>query len=159
MSSVKVHFPVLPLQEAVSRPGGITRENALEAAQQNVREISGEADQTIEATIQALEAIVAKGMRGLSTDQLREILSHADQIVTLAGTFSYTSLDRATRGLCDVTDGLMQAGKTDAAPVAVHVRAMHLFSPLCTMPGPEESERILAELAKVASHYGYAPLG
>ena len=159
MSSVKVHFPVLPLQEAVSKPGGITRENALEAAQSNLKEISGEADQTIEATIQTLEAIVAKGMCGLSPEQLREILSHADQIVTLAGTFSYTALDCATRGLCDVTDGLMQAGKGDAAPVAVHVRAMHLFSPLCTVPGPEESGRILAELTKVATHYGYAPLG
>jgi len=159
MSSVKVHFPVLPLQEAVSRPGGITRENALEDAQKNLLEISGEADQTIETTIQALEGIVAKGMRGLSPDQLREILSHADQIVTLAGTFNYVALDRATRGLCDVADGLMQAGKTDAAPVAVHIRAMHLFSPLCTAPSPEESSRILAELAKVAAHYGYAPLG
>ena len=159
MSSLKVHFPLLPLQEAVSKPGGITRENALEAAQQNLREVSGEADQTIETTIQTLEGIVAKNMRGLSPEQLREILSLADQIVTMAGTFNYMSLDRATRGLCDVADGQLQAGKGDAAPVAVHVRAMHLFSPLCAVPGPEESERILAELAKVASHYGYAPLG
>jgi hypothetical protein len=152
-----MHFPVLPLQEAVARPGGITRESALEAAQQNLREISGEADKTIDDAIQALEAMRPTGGT-LSAEQLRTVLSQGDQIVTLAGTFGYTSLDRATRSLCDVADGLLQAGKGDFAPVAVHARAMRLFSPLGTVPGPEQSARILDELVKVTAHYGFSPL-
>ncbi|HVZ27726.1 MAG TPA: hypothetical protein VG798_03640 [Rhizomicrobium sp.] len=157
MSSVKVHFPVLPLQEAVSRPGGITRENALEAAQENVREISGEADQTIETAILALEAMRPAG-GNFTVEQLRSVLAKGDEIINLAGTFGYVSLDRATRSLCDITDGLIQAGKGDFAPVAVHVRAMRLFSPLATAPGPEQSVLILEELAKVTAHYGFSPL-
>ncbi len=158
MTYKKVYFPTIPLQEMITRPGGITREQALEAATTNVRAISGEGDTSIEAAIQALEAIIGAARAGLSAQQLRVILSQGDQIVTLAGTFGYEALDRATRGLCDIADGLLQAGMGDVAPVAVHVRAMRLFSPLCAAPAPEESRRILAELAKVAAHYNFASL-
>lgn len=159
MSNAKVYFPTLPLQEAVARGGGLTRENAIEAATENVRAISGEGNQTIEASIEALESVVAKSGGRFSPDQLREILAQADQIVTLAGTFNYAALDSATRGLCDVADGLLQAGMGDLAPVAVHVRAVRLFSPFCTPPAPEECTRILAELAKVSAHFGFSALG
>jgi hypothetical protein len=159
MSNAKVYFPTLPLQEAVARGGGLTRENAIEAALENVGAISGEGNQTIEASISALEALVAQGRAGLAPEKLREILAQADQIVTLAGTFGYTALDSATRGLCDVADGLLQAGIGDLAPVAVHVRAVRLFSPFSNPPSAEESSRILGELAKVSDHYGFAALG
>jgi hypothetical protein len=53
----------------------------------------------------------------------------------------------------------LREGRGDAAPVAVHVRAMRLFSPLGTPPQPAESERILAELGKVTAYYNFKPLG
>jgi hypothetical protein len=157
--SVKVHFPTLPLQVAVARTGGITRENAVEAALENLRAISGEGDASIESTIEALESLVKSGGARLSAEQLRAVLDHADQIVTMAGTFAYDALDRASRSLCDIADGLLREGRGDAAPVAVHVRAMRLFSPLGTPPQPAESERILAELGKVTAYYNFKPLG
>lgn len=160
MSRVLVHFPTLPLQEAAARPGGITRENALEAAQENLRAISGEGDATIETALAALETIAGQADGGrLSPEQLRAVLNEADQVVNLAGTFGYAALDRASRALCDVADGLLRAGRRDAAPVAVHVRAMRLFSPLCAAPPAEETARVLEELAKVAAFYDFAPLG
>jgi hypothetical protein len=158
--SVKVHFPNLPLQEAVARSGGITRENAVEAALENVRAISAEGDATIEAAIQTLEAIVGAAVKGqLGPDQLRAVLELADQIVNMAGTFHYEILDQASRSLCDIADGLLREGRSEAAPVAVHVRAMRLFSPLGAAPPAEAGKHILAELAKVAAFYNFAPLG
>lgn len=157
--SVKVYFPTLPLQEAVAKGGGITRENAVAAAQENIQAMSGEANYNIESAIQALDAIV-KGAAGgkLAPEQLRTVLEQADQVVMMAGTFNYAALDRASRSLCDIADGLLREGRFEAAPVAVHVRAMRLFSPLCTLPPPEECERILSELAKVAAYYNFKPL-
>ncbi len=159
MSIKKIHFPTIPLQEMIARQGGIARDQAIDAAMANVKSISGEGDQIIEVTIQALEALVA-GVHGeaLSPDQLREILVQADQIVTMAGTFGYGTLDKATRGLCDIADGLMHAGMGDVAPVAVHIRAMRLFSPFCAAPQADVSDHILDELAKVAAHYNFPSL-
>lgn len=159
MSRVTVHFPTLPLQEAASHPGGVTRENAVEAAQENLRAISGEGDATIETAIAALEAIVGQADAGrLTPEQLRAVLNEADQVVNMAGTFGYAALDRASRALCDVADGLLREDRLEAAPVAVHIRAMRLFSPLRAAPPAEETARILAELAKVAAFYNFAPL-
>jgi hypothetical protein len=158
--SVKIHFPTIPLQEAVARGGGITRENAVEAALENVRAISGEGDATIEAAIQSLETIVGAAVRGrFAPEQLRAVLEQTDQVVNLAGTFHYEALDRASRSLCDIADGLLREGRSEAAPVAVHVRAMRLFSPLSAPPPVDVSEQILAELGKVAAFYNFAPLG
>ena len=158
--SVKVHFPTLPLQDAVARGGGITRENAVEAAMGNLRAISGEGDAGIETAIQSLEAIVGAATQGqLAPEQLRAVLEQADQVVNTAGTFGYDALDRARRSLCDIADGLLREGRSEVAPVAVHVRAMRLFSPLCTASPATVSEQILAELGKVAAHYNFTPLG
>ena len=156
--SVKVHFPTLPLQVAVAKGGGITRENAVEAALENLREISGEGNASIESTIVALESLVKSAGAGLSAEQLRSVLDQADQVVNMAGTFAYDSLDRASRSLCDIADGLLREGRGDIAPVAVHVRAMRLFSPMGAMPLPDEAERILSELAKVMAYYNFTPL-
>jgi hypothetical protein len=158
--SVKVYFPVLPLQEAIAKGGGLTRENAVEAALENVRAISGEGDTSIEAAIQALEVIVGAAVQGrISPDQMRAVLEQADQVVNMAGTFGYNVLDRASRSLCDIADGLLREGRSEVAPVAVHVRAMRLFSPLCAAPPAGVGEHILAELGKVAAHYNFKPLG
>ena len=158
--SVKVHFPSLPLQESIAKGGGITRENAVAAALENVRAISGEGDATIDASIKALEALVGAAVAGhLAQEQMRAVLEQADQVVNLAGTFSYESLDRASRSLCDIADGLLREGRSEVAPVAVHVRAMRLFSPLGAVLPAEASAHILAELSKVAAFYKFAPLG
>lgn len=134
----KVFFPDIRLQEMLSRPGGIAREQALEAAVANLREISGESDAIIEAAIMAIEAIAGEARASrLTPGQMREILEQADQIVTLAGTFGYTALDRAARALCDVTDGLLRAGLPDAAPIHVHVRALRMFAPSGVKPDKE----------------------
>ena len=158
--SAKVHFPALLLHEAVALGGGITREEAIEAALKNVRAISGEGDASIEAAIQALETLVESVALGqFAAIQLHAVLEQADQVVTMAGTFQYEALDSASRSLCDTADGLLRQGRLEAAPVAVHVRAMRLFSPLYAAPAPEVSVHILTELGKVTAHYNFAPLG
>ena len=81
----------------------------------------------------ALESIVyarlPEAVNAYSKNQMREILCLGDQIVTLAGTFSYDALDKAARSLCDVADGLVRTKRNDMASIHVHMRALRLLAP------------------------------
>jgi hypothetical protein len=159
-ASVKVFFPKVKLQELLARPGGIARDDAVEAATTNVRAISGEGDAVIETAIVMIEKIADGATANrLSHEDMKAILEQADQIVTFAGTFDYSSLDQATRDLCDVADGLMRSGLFDAAPILVHVGAIRLLAPSSTPLAEPEVNQVLAELAKVKAHYDFAPIG
>ena len=60
--------------------------------------------------------------------------------------------------LCDVVDGLLARGLTDAAPVLVHVQAMRFMIPGSAKFGQGEVTLILAELARVRDHYQFTRL-
>lgn len=156
----KVYFPKIRLQELLGRPGGISRDDALKAAIENVRAISGEGDKVIEAAIVKIEGISAASQKGtLSREQLTDVLEQADQIVTLAGTFGYASLDRATRALCDVVDGLLQGNLDHAAPVMVHAKALRFFAPSGAARSEAETQSVLSELDKIRAYYHFPALG
>jgi hypothetical protein len=151
------HFPKTRLAELAGRIGGISRSDALAEAKSQLDAMRPQADETIEASITALEAIVygpAQG-DGHSPEQMGEILCLCDQIVTLAGTFDYPALDKVTRSLCDVTDGLLRLKRGDAAPIQVHMRALRLVSPRAAVLGPEELEQMLSQLTRILTHYGF----
>jgi hypothetical protein len=149
----KIYFPKLRLTEKVMAAGGVTRDDAVAAAIQNVQSISAEGDAVMVASIQAIEKIVTGSGGKLDALTLNEILVHADQVFTLAGTFGYDYLDRATRSLCDTIDCLQMADLTDLAPVAVHADAMRLFAPKKGGPEGAAAEGVLAELARVQAYY------
>jgi len=153
MGVKKVFFPKIRLAELVAAPGGTTRDDAVAAAVRNVQAISGEGDAVMNASIQAIEKIVAGAGARLDPGALESILIHADQVITLAGTFGYESLDRAARSLCDTIESLLAVKASDAAPVAVHVDAMRLFSPGKASPQGDAAEGVLAELARVQAYY------
>jgi hypothetical protein len=154
----KVYFPKIKLQQMLLRPGGIGRDEAIGAAIENLRSESDESNAVIEGAIAAIAAIAANARSNvLSADDMAAILEQADQIVTLAGTFGYDYLDRAARGLCDITDGFIRTNRLDAAPIHVHVMALRLFSPAAATPS--RAEEVLSELASVMAFYNIEPIG
>ena len=155
----RTYFPKTRLSELAARPGGIARDMAIEAAMAAIQEMRAESDKTIMAEIEAIEAIVfgAKNT-ALSEDEMQRVLRHADPIVTLAGTFGYQFLDIAVRSLCDVTDGLLRSNIRDAAPIAVHIQSMRLLGPTANALSPEQASKVLAELAKILTHYKFGSL-
>ena len=156
----KVFFPKIRLQEVVARSGGISREMALAQASANMQEISGEGDQIIDAAIARIEEIIAAAKGNtIARASLTAILEQADQIVTFAGMFGYSWLDRATRDLCDIADGLMQANIDHAAPVMVHARAVRFFAPSSPKPSDAEAEQVLSELKKIRVFYDFPSIG
>jgi hypothetical protein len=154
----KIFFPKTRLAELVARPGGIPRDVAIEGAKDAIQELRGESDKMIGLLIGAIDDTMKAAKKDeLSDDAMIQVLRDADQIVTLAGTFGYEHLDTAARSLCDVTDGLMRAGMHHTAPVAVHVQSMRLLGPGTSLQ-PEQAAVVLAELAKVLTHYKFGSL-
>lgn len=156
---VKTYFPQSRLSELAARSGGIARDEAVAGALESVELMRGESDEEIGRSMATIEAIVAASNgKSLHADDMRKILQCADQIVTLAGTFGYTALDKAMRSMCDITDGLLQARLSDAAPIVVHAQAMRLMAPGCTALSPGETAKMLDELAKILRHYNFGSL-
>jgi hypothetical protein len=156
---VKTYFPQTRLSEVAARSGGIARDEAVAGALESVESMRGEGNEEIVLSMTAIEAIV-KGSNGrsLHADDMQKILQFADQIVTLAGTFGYSALDKVMRSMCDVTDGLLQARLSDAAPIIVHAQAMRLMPPGSTALSPDETTKVLGELAKILTHYNFGSL-
>lgn len=157
----KVHFPKTRLAELAARSGGQTRDDAIDGAMKTLDSMRGESDAEIGKAIAAMEQIVfARNASGMLDDaQMLAVQCHADQVVTLAGTFGYAALDAAARSLCDIADGFLRSGLHDLKPIAVHVQTMHLLAPGAMALSAEHSELVLGELAKVTGHFNFGSLG
>jgi hypothetical protein len=155
----KVHFPKTRLAELAARAGGLTRDDAVDAALSSLESMRPGADAEIRASIAAMEDIVfSRGAGELDAEKMKAVLRHADQVVTLAGTFCYAALDTAAKSLCDVADGLLRTSTFRREPVAVHVQTMHLLAPGGMQLSAEHTETMLGELAKVADHFSFGSL-
>ena len=151
------HFPRLSLADTINGFGGVSRDEAVQAATEQLETLRGDADQAIEESLSAIEQLCATPQAGsaYSAAQLSGMLVRCDQIVTLAGTFGYRALDDATRYLCDLADGLLRSGTSDVPSVTVHVRAMRLLAPGSPPLAPGHQEKVLSELGRILAHHGY----
>jgi hypothetical protein len=151
------HFPKTRLSQVIGRLGGVSRSDAVDEAKKQLESMREKSDEVIRASLTALEAIIfhPETKQGYSPAQMREILCLGDQIVTLAGTFDYVALDKATRSLCDVTDGLKRTKRNDIASIHVHLRAMQMLAPGMAALPSEHVDMLLSELAKIMNHHGF----
>ncbi|MGD0189146.1 MAG: hypothetical protein ABSD74_00225 [Rhizomicrobium sp.] len=153
---VRTYFPLTKLAEAAARGGGVYRDEAIAGAMESLEAMRGEGEAEIAVIMENIESIVKRAGRvGIDETDMRKILHHGDQLVTLAGTFGFESLDKVMRSMCDVADGLLRAELTDAAPIIVHAQSMRLMAPGSAMLSQVEIDRILSELAKIKKHYNF----
>ncbi len=145
------------LSELVDQFGGLSREEAVQAATQNLEGMRAETDQAIVSAIGQLEAIVIGAATCSGAELTGQMLPLCDRIVTLAGTFGYAALDKAARSLCDLLDGLSGQGKSDPASVRVHVQTIHMFAPGANPLGEQRTAVLLFELHKLLEFHGIAP--
>jgi hypothetical protein len=157
---VRTFFPKTRLSELASRPGGISRSDAIAGAMKGIEASRGEGDAVVTKSIADIEALLRTAQGGkLPADSLSSILKLADQVVTISGTFGYWSLDKVARSLCDLADGLLNSEQYHLAPVAVHVQSLRLLSPTSGITlGDAEIEKIQGELAKVLTYYEFVTL-
>ena len=155
----KVHFAKTRLSELAARPGGLSRDDAVEGAMKSLESMRDASDAEIRRSIAAMADIVFAPGIPFDDEELFAVQCLADQIVTLAGTFGHAALDAAARSLCDIADGLLRAGLHHRQPIAVHVQTLRLMAPGVMALSEEHCEKLLGELARVAEHFAYGSLG
>jgi hypothetical protein len=147
------------LGELLRRPGGVGREEAVEAAGKNVESLRDEYVSAIPDEIAALELILAAaGRKKIPVSELKSMLERAGHLLTLSGTFGFDLLDLVVKRFCDLASGMIEKEIEDVAPVSVHLRAMRLVCPGVAELPEGEADHMLSGLAKVHAHYGIKPL-
>jgi len=156
----KTYFPKTRLQQLLLRPGGISRDQAIQGANANIHAHGEDSAAEVAKAIAAIAAIAARSSNGrMSSAEMEKILEQGDHIVSLAGTFGYDHLERAARALCEITYGRVRTGCGDAAPIHVHVMALQVFSPAAPKPSDAEADKVLSELKAVMTFYQFGPIG
>lgn len=147
------------LRALLYAPGGISRDDALGAARQNVESLRRDFVKAIPAEIAALEGMLDAGKTTITKDELDAMLRRAGQILTLSGTFGFSLLDQVVKRFCDLALGMIEMDIDKVAPVAVHLRAMRLVCPGGVALNVMEAERILKSLEDVQEHLGIGKKG
>ena len=143
------------LGQLLRMPGGIAREEAVQAAGEAVETLREQYVNAIPGEIGALEAMAAAGgRRSVSAPRLQEMLDRAGHLLTLSGTFGYDLLDEVVKRFCDLAAGMIEKDIGDVAPINVHLRAMRLVCPGSTPLDENQADHMLSGLEKVHAHYG-----
>lgn len=140
------------LGELLSKPGGVTRDEALAEATKLIEELREDCEKAVPVEITRMEELVAAAGPKISRFQLLDILSQVDPLLTLTGTFGSEALDAVVKRFCDLAAGMVEKGIDETAPLEVHLRAMRLV--FKTELSEEEGAEILAELSRIHAHYG-----
>lgn len=157
MGKVRVISVKSRLRQLLYAPGGVSREEALGAATQNVEMLREEFVGAIPLEIAALEEILnAAAKRTISKDELDAMLRRAGQLLTLSGTFGFDLLDRVVKRFCDLAMGMVENNIDKTAPIAVHLRAMRLVCPGNPELSAAEADHMLKSLEHVHAHLGIA---
>lgn len=142
------------LGQLLRMPGGVGREEAVQAAGKAVETLRDEYVNAIPNEIGALEAMVPAGAGKISAKDLDAMLNRAGRLLTLSGTFGYDLLDQVVKRFCDLANGMIEKDIDDIAAVDVHLRAMRLVCPGAPELGEDAADHMLSGLAKVHAHYG-----
>jgi hypothetical protein len=140
------------LGEQLSKPGGISKDEAVAEAKKLIEELREDCEKAVPVEITRMEDMVGRAGASVSRFQLLDILSQVDPLLTLAGTFGSPTLDAVVKRFCDLVAGMIEHDITDSAPLEVHLRAMRLV--FKTELGDAENAAILAELSRIHAHYG-----
>jgi hypothetical protein len=156
---MSVLFRIAPksrLSELAGRFGGLSRDEAVQAATRELEVMRPESDKAILSAITQLEQAVAGAPTDNDASVSRQLLPLCDQIDNLAGTFGYVALNKAARSLCDLLDGLLTQGKSDRASIRVHVQTIRMLAPGARALGNAQIQIMLLELDKLLDFHGFA---
>jgi hypothetical protein len=142
------------LGEALSKPGGISRDDAVAEAQKLIEVLRDDCEKAVPVEITRLEQMVAAAGSQITARQLAEIIDQVDPLLTLSGTFGSDTLDAVVKRFCDLCVGMLEKGITTTAPLDVHLRAMRLV--FKTELSEAENTAVLGELSRIHTHYGIA---
>ena len=146
-SKAKITTPRSTLSNFAARAGGVSRDDAVRQAAEEIEAQGEEASNEIDAHLAAIAAILAGVSDGhIAGEPLRALTQRADVIVTIAGTFGLANLEEAAKSLCHVVAQAEELSALRIEPIRAHVDAMRLFAH--ARLADADAETLLAQLAK-----------
>lgn len=134
----------------VRQPGGVGMEEAVRAADENLRAIRGQLRAEVEAAVERMRAL-GRGLEdGACPAALEELYRLANCVVGLAGASGLPALGRVCYSLCELVDRLQGARTWNWPAVRVHMDSLRLLRP--GAEGSEaEQEAVVAALRRVVA--------
>lgn len=153
MSAVKYSWPENRLRALLTRPGGMTREEALAGAAEQLEECRPEAAMMAAEALAEIESIIANASSGeLSRDQVYAVLQHTERLSSIAATFDWKPMARVTSSLGELGMSFLDAPQRPAHPIAVHVRAARWAADNMAL-SEEQAAPVLDGLLKVVARF------
>ena len=121
----RVFFVDTRFQMMARRPGGVSRDAALEGARNAINEIQPEIDYGLERELQELVKLVKRVQAGDPQENWIEIASfQSRQIHDVGTTIGAELLTFIAESLCDMLDTIHAGGKCNMEPIVLHLDAL-----------------------------------
>ncbi|HWE47276.1 MAG TPA: hypothetical protein VG407_14730 [Caulobacteraceae bacterium] len=145
------HIPVKNrLASLIKVPGGKKLKDAVADAERNLEAVRPDCVGRIDELIYEIQLLSgAVGDPGLETRQ--RLYDLANQIVSIAGTFSLPGVGRAAYSLCEMIDCTIETGGCTRGEVLVHVESLQLLRHPERLGAAGEAA-VLDGLAKIIRH-------
>lgn len=120
-------FPVeTRFQRMARRPGGISREQAIEQAWTQVEETKPGFDEWVNKELQSLTDVVASARPGANMEWAEMAGIHSRRLRDVGTTMGFELLTFVADSLCDVLDAVVAGAEYNMDSVACHVDALFL---------------------------------
>ncbi len=116
------------LAQLVNRPGGLTAEEAVTAAEQSLASLRDRGLSDIAETIRAMQAVAAAIAPDGSDDGAAELYRRSDSLIGIAGVFGRAGLSDVALSLCTLIERLQWARRWDCGAIKLHLDSMRLLS-------------------------------
>lgn len=114
------------LSRLVHQPGGVTMDEAVQAADANLETIREKVVAEIEAIVERMQAVGTILRTGPDERALEELYTLANSVVGMAGVFGMAALGQVSYSLCDLVDRMRTRKKWDGAAMQVHMDSLRL---------------------------------
>jgi hypothetical protein len=131
------------LAAKINQPGGMTEDEAIEAATANLESLRGRTEHELIVTLQQIRTIGHTLEVPPDPVAVRELYSLSNSVVGIAGVYGMSGLSAVAYSLCDLVDRLRTAKMWNAPAVRIHVDSLLLMQG----DGPGKEQEVMIQKA------------
>lgn len=134
----------------VRRPGGLSMDEAVRAADANLLSIRGRLVAEVGATLERMQALGVALQDGPDGRALDELYALSNSVIGVAGASGLPALGQICFGLCELIDRLQTSGAWNGQAVRVHLDSLKALRPGAAATEADR-EAVVAALRQVVA--------
>ena len=134
----------------VRQPGGLSMDEAVRAADENLRSIRGQLVAEVEAAVERMQALGGALRDGPDQGALNELYRSANSVIGLAGPSGLPATGQVCYSLCELIDRLQTSDTWNAPALQVHMDSLRLLRSGAAEDEAQQ-EAIVAALRRVVA--------